>query len=131
MQFSRALLSLNNFLLSCRAIFPYSFRLSVRQVVSRVILRGSALHYFAQRPIWAHGVDGFLAQHGSQLFEGGWLLTAQEDGSIHVADDGICVILIDRLQLTLCLQHQTGGNLTASDGGNQLFQLGDLADVVG
>ena len=75
------------------------------------------------------GVDGFLAQHGSQLFEGGWLLTAQEDGSIHVADDGICVILIDRLQLTLCLQHQTGGNLTASDGGNQLFQLGDLADV--
>lgn len=75
------------------------------------------------------GVDGFLAQHGNQLFEGGWLLTAQEDGSIHVADDGICVILIDRLQLTLCLQHQTGGNLTASDGGNQLFQLGDLADV--
>ena len=39
------------------------------------------------------------------------------------------IILIDRLQLTLCLQHQTGGNLTASDGGNQLFQLGDLADV--
>lgn len=34
----------------------FSFRLSVRQVVSRVILRGSALHYFAQRPIWAHGI---------------------------------------------------------------------------
>lgn len=41
----------------------FSFRLSVRQVVSRVILRGSALHYFAQRPIWAHAVNGFLAQH--------------------------------------------------------------------
>ena len=75
------------------------------------------------------GVDGFLAQHGSQLLEGGWLLTAQEDGSIHVADDGICVILIDRLELTLRLQHQTGGNLTASDGGHQLFQLRDLADI--
>ena len=33
-------------------------------------------------------------------FEGGWLLTAQEDGSIHVADDGIRIILIDRLELT-------------------------------
>ncbi len=70
------------------------------------------------------GVDGFLAQHGSQLFEGGRLLTAQENGSIHVSDDGICVVLIDRLELTLRLQHQTGGDLTASDGGHQLFQLG-------
>lgn len=31
-----------------------------RQVVSRVILRGSALHYFAQRPIWAHGVNDLI-----------------------------------------------------------------------
>ena len=61
------------------------------------------------------GVDGFLAQHGSQLLAGGWLLTAQEDGSIHVADDGIRIILIDRLELTLRLQHQTGRDLTASD----------------
>lgn len=75
------------------------------------------------------GVDGFLAQHGSQLLEGSRLLTAQEDGSIHVSDDGIGIVLIDRLELTLCLQHQTGGDLTASDGSNQLFQLGDLPDV--
>ena len=75
------------------------------------------------------GVDGFLAQHGSQLLEGGWLLTAQEDGSIHVADDGIRIVLIDRLELTLRLQHQTGGDLTASDGCHQLFQLRDLADI--
>ena len=54
------------------------------------------------------GVDGFLAQHGSQLFEGSRLFTAQEDGSIHVSDNGICVILIDRLELTLRLQHQSG-----------------------
>lgn len=75
------------------------------------------------------GVDGFLTQHGSQLLEGGWLLTAQEDGSIHVADDGIRIVLIDRLELTLRLQHQTGGDLTASDGCHQLFQLRDLADI--
>ena len=77
------------------------------------------------------GVDGFLAQHGSQLLEGGWLLTAQENGSIHVADDGICIVLIDRLELTLRLQHQTGGDLTASDGGDQLFQTRNLPDIGG
>ena len=77
------------------------------------------------------GVDGFLAQHGSQLLEGGRLLTAQKDGSIHVANDGICVILIDCLELTLRLQHQTGGDLTASDGGDQLFQTRNLPDIGG
>ena len=75
------------------------------------------------------GVDGFLTQHGGQLLESGRLLTAQKDGSIHVSDNGICVILINRLELTLRLQHQTGGDLTASDGGHQLFQLGYLANV--
>ena len=75
------------------------------------------------------GVNGFFPQHGSQLLEGGRLLASQEDGSIHVADNGIGVVLIDRLELTLGLQYQTGGDLTASDGGYQLFQLGDLADV--
>ena len=75
------------------------------------------------------GVDGLLAQHGSQLFEGSRLFTAQEDGSIHVSDNGIGVVLINRLELTLRLQHQTGGDLTASDGGHQLFQLRNLPDV--
>ena len=35
----------------------FSFRLSVRQVVSRVILRGSPLRYTTQCPIWAHLLD--------------------------------------------------------------------------
>ena len=33
--------------------------------------------------------------------------------------------------LTLCLQHQTGGDLTASDGGHQLFQTRNLPDIGG
>ena len=38
-------------------------------------------------------------------------------------------VLIDRLELTLRLQHQTSGDLTASDGCHQLFQLRDLPDI--
>ena len=75
------------------------------------------------------GVDGLLAQHSGQLFEGGRLLAAQEDGGIHVADDGIGVVLVDGFKLGLCLQHQAGGNLTTADGGDQFLQLGNLADV--
>ena len=75
------------------------------------------------------GVNGFLAQHGGQLLEGSRLLAAQENGGIHIADDGIGVVLVDGFQLALRLQDQTGGDLTASDGGHQLFQFGNLADV--
>ena len=75
------------------------------------------------------GVDGLLAQNGGQLLEGSRLLAAQEDGGIHVADDGIGVVLVDGFQLGLRLQYQTGGDLTAADGGDQFFQLGNLADV--
>lgn len=42
-QFSRTILSLSGLLLSCRAIVPFSFRLLVRQLNSRVTLRGSTL----------------------------------------------------------------------------------------
>ena len=75
MQFSRARLSLGNLPLSCRALFPYIFRLSVKQVDSRVALRGSTLVtasflYFYYRPYWTHnahmgrsaGVVGFLEE---------------------------------------------------------------------
>ena len=75
------------------------------------------------------GVDGFLTQHGGQLLEGCRLFAAQEDGGIHVADDGVGVVLVDGFELGLCLQYQTGRDLTAADGGDQFFQLGNLADV--
>ena len=51
------------------------------------------------------------------------------DGSIHIADDGIGIIFVNCLELALCLQHQTGRDFTASDGGHQLFQLRNLPDV--
>ena len=64
----------------------FSFRLSVRQVVSRVILRGSALHYFAQRPIWAHDVHDQLL-HGpvvlQSLAELGHIQQADGVGPLH------------------------------------------------
>ena len=82
----------------------FSFRLSVRQVVSRVILRGSALHYFAQRPIWAHKVDCLLAQHLADFLERGFLLAAEEKCAVTVARDGVRRILVDGLELRLGLQ---------------------------
>ncbi|MPM98140.1 hypothetical protein SDC9_145323 [bioreactor metagenome] len=39
------------------------------------------------------------------------------------------MIFIQSLQLGLGLQHQTGRDLPASDGGYQFFQLGNLTDI--
>lgn len=60
----------------------FSFRLSVRQVVSRVILRGSPLRYTTQCPIWAH----FLNLTSVQF----------RDGALHRLDG---TILIDTLNV--------------------------------
>ena len=54
------------------------------------------------------GVDGFFVQHRSQFLAGGRLFAAQKDRSIHVADDGIGIVLVNGLQLALRLQYQTG-----------------------
>ncbi len=54
------------------------------------------------------GVDGFFTQHGSQLFEGSRLFTAQENGGIHIADDGIGVVLVDGLSAGFAPATQTG-----------------------
>jgi len=75
------------------------------------------------------GVNGLLAQHGGQLLERSRFLAAKEDRGIHVADDGIGIVLVYGFELGLCLQDQTGRNLTASNGSNQLFQPGYLTDV--
>ena len=48
----------------------FSFRLSVRQVVSRVILRGSPLRYTTQCPIWAHFLDFGTVKLGDDSLDG-------------------------------------------------------------
>ena len=63
-----------------------------------------------------------------QLLEGCFSLPPRKM-EVHVADDGIGVVLVDSFELGLCLQHQAGGDFTASDGGNQLFQVWDLPDI--
>ena len=75
------------------------------------------------------GVDGLLAQHLRKVFQGGGFGAAEENLRIHVAYDGICVVLVDGFQLASHLQNKAGGDLTAADGGHQLFQIGNLPDV--
>ena len=75
------------------------------------------------------GVDGLLAQHLGQVFQGGRLTAAEENLAVHVAHDGVRIVLVDGLQLTSRLQNKAGGDLTAADGRHQLFQIGNLPDV--
>ena len=74
-------------------------------------------------------VDGLFSQHFGQVFQGGRLTAAEENLAVHVAHDGVRIVLVDGFQLATGLQYQTGGNLTAADGRHQLFQIGNLPDV--
>ena len=74
-------------------------------------------------------VDGLLAQHLGQVFQGGRFGATQKNLRIHVAHDGVRIVLVDGFQLTSRLQNKAGGDLTAANGRHQLFQIGDLPDV--
>ena len=74
-------------------------------------------------------VDGLFSQHFRQVFQGGGFGTAQKYLAVHVAYNGICVVLVDGFQLASRLQNKAGRDLTAADGRHQLFQIGDLPDV--
>ena len=74
-------------------------------------------------------VDCLFPKRGCQLLESGIFRAAQKDLTVHVPDNGVGVVLIQRLELALRLQDQTGRNLPAADGGHQFFQIGYLADV--
>jgi len=74
-------------------------------------------------------VDGLLAQHFGQVFQGGGFRTAQKYLAIHIAHDGIRIVLVNGFQLASRLQNKAGGNLTAADGGHQLFEVWNLPDV--
>ena len=75
------------------------------------------------------GVDGFLAQHFRQVFQGGRFRAAQKYLAVHVAYDGIRIVLVDGFQLASRLQNKAGGDLTAADGGYQFFKVWNLPDV--
>ena len=74
-------------------------------------------------------INGLLAQHLGQVFQSGRLAAAQKNLRIHVAHDGVRIVLVDGFQLASRLQNKAGGDLTAADGRHQLFQIGDLPDI--
>ena len=74
-------------------------------------------------------VDGFLAECFGKIFKGSRLAATQKYLAVHVAHDGIRIILVDGFQLASGLQHKAGRNLAASDGCHQFFQLRNLANV--
>ena len=74
-------------------------------------------------------VDGFLAECFGKIFQGGRLAATEKNLAVHVAHDGIRIVLVDGFQLAAGLQDQTRRDLTAADGSHQFFQLRDLADV--
>ena len=75
------------------------------------------------------GVDGLLAQHFGQVFQGGRFGAAQKNLRIHVAHDGVHIVFVDGFQLASRLQNKAGRDLTAADGRHQLFQIGNLPDI--
>ena len=75
------------------------------------------------------GINSLLAQHFGQVFQGGRFTAAQKNLRIHVAHDGVRIVLVDSFQLASRLQDKAGRNLTAADGCHQFFQIGDLPDV--
>ena len=74
-------------------------------------------------------VDGFLAECFGKIFQGGGFAAAEENLAVHVAHDGIRIILVDGFQLAAGLQDKASRNLSATDGGYQLFQLRNLTNV--
>ena len=74
-------------------------------------------------------INRFFSQHLRQVFQGGRLAAAEENLTVHVAHDGIRIVLVDGFQLASRLQNKAGRDLTAADGRHQLFQIGDLPDV--
>ena len=74
-------------------------------------------------------IDGLFSQHFRQVFQGGGFGAAQKYLAVHVAYNGICVVLVDGFQLASRLQNKAGRDFTAADGRHQLFQIGNLPDI--
>ena len=103
--------------------------IAAHQFFPKLLVVGSIARTIAPGVGGVNGINGFLAQSLCQFFQCGRLRSSQEDLGVHVADDGVCIVLVDSLQLGSGLQYQTGGDLTAADRCYQLFQVRDLANV--
>ena len=75
------------------------------------------------------GVYGLLAQRLAQFFERARLRAAEEQAGIAVADDGVSVVLVERLELRLRLQHEAGGDLARANRRHELLKVRYLPDV--
>ena len=99
------------------------------EFVTGLLVRGAKGRAVAAGVRCVVEVDGFTAQSRRQLLESGIFRAAEEYLAVHVPDDGVGVVLIQRLELGLCLQDQAGRDFPAADGGHQLFEVRDLPDV--
>ena len=75
------------------------------------------------------GIDGFLAEQLLHFLKGCLFFSAQEQQCVAVSHNGVGVVLVDGLELGLRLQHNARGDFPASDGGNELLEVGNLPDV--
>ena len=80
-------------------------------------------------PLGLHG-DGGLAQPvlGNFLDSAG-LTATEEQHTIHVAENGFCVLIVDGLALGKLLIQQAQTDLTGTDDRHQLFQVWHLPGV--
>ena len=103
--------------------------ITAHELLAQLLIVCSVAWTIASRIRGIEGIDRFLAERFGEFFQSSGFGAAQEDLTVHVADDGIGIVLVNGLQLRPGLQHQTGTDLTGTDGGNQLLQVRDLADV--
>ena len=97
--------------------------------MSHLLERGAVAGAVATGVRGVKRINRFFAQHLRQVFQGGRFGATEENLAVHVAHDGVSIVLVDGFQLASRLQNKAGGDLTAADGGHQLFQIGDLPDV--
>ena len=80
-------------------------------------------------PLGLHG-DGGLAQPVlGNFLDGGAFASAEEQHTIHVAEDGFRVLVVDGLALGKLLIQQAQADLTGADDRHQLFQVWHLPGV--
>ena len=99
------------------------------EFVTRLLVRCAVAGTVAASVRCVVNVDCLFPKRGCQLFESGIFRAAEEYMAVHVPDNGVGIVFVQSFELALCLQNQTGRNFSAADGGHQLFEVRDLADI--